>query len=101
MARRRKAPREQIAKAADLYVQFSGEEPSFIDKIRIDVPRVMLLIGECDGVLYTTRRDGRLESYIHRFKKRSRPLLTTGYDGKTLFIVGGRYDFTDAGIVDK
>ena len=51
--------------------------------------------------MYDTVRDGESEKYIHRFKKRSRPLLVSSSDGKSLHILGGEYEFTDRGIVDK
>ena len=60
-----------------------------------------MLVGELDAVLYTTRRDGRLERYIHEFAKKSRPLLAASHDGKQLVLLGGAYDFTEAGIVDR
>ncbi len=60
-----------------------------------------LLIGDLDGVLYTTVRDGLKESYVHKFRKKSRPQLASSFDGKQLYILGGGYAFTDRGIVDK
>ena len=64
-------------------------------------PKVGLVIGKLDGVLYTTVRDGKRESYIHEFRARSRPLLAASSDGTQLRIVGGRFEFTDAGIEDR
>lgn len=93
--------RAEIERAADLYVNFRGENPQFIDRVKLTVPPVMLLIGECDGVLYTTRREGHIEKYIHEFAKKSRPLLASDARGTQLFLIGGRYNFTEAGIVDR
>lgn len=93
--------RNAVQKASDLYVQFRGEDPQFIETVRYEVPPVMLLIGECDGVLYTTRRDGKLEKYIHQFEGKSRPLLCTDSTGSALYLLGGAYSFTDAGIIDR
>lgn len=90
----------QINQAAKLYTEFRGEEPAYIDRVSLSVSPVMLLIGECDGILYTTRRDGKVESYVHRFKQNARPLLTASNTGKQLYLIGGRYRFTDAGIID-
>lgn len=61
----------------------------------------MLPVGELDGVLYTTVRDGQTEKYIHKFRKKSRPLLAASHDGKSLHILGGEYEFTERGIEDK
>lgn len=93
--------RRQVNEAAHLYVQFRGENPELIDKVTLDVAPVMLLIGECDGVLYTTRRDGHIEKYIHQFRKSSRPLLASSHDGTQLYLLGGSYNFTDQGIIDR
>jgi hypothetical protein len=94
--------RTEIDKAADLYERFSGHKPESVGKIRLtNPPKVGIVIGELDGVLYSTVRDNQAEKYIHKFSKRSRPLLVVSPDGKQLFIVGGDYDFTERGIVDR
>lgn len=92
--------RREIEAAANLYIQFRGEEPTYLESVPLRIAPVMLLIGECDGVLYTTRRDGHIEKYIHKFAKQSRPLLASSHDGKQLYLLGGSYNFTDAGIID-
>jgi hypothetical protein len=60
-----------------------------------------LAIGEVLGIIYRTKRDGVMENYIHRFAKVSRPLLASTHDGKQLLLIGGSYNFTERGIVDK
>jgi hypothetical protein len=60
-----------------------------------------LIIGELDVVGYRATRDGKTERYGHHFKKHSRPLLAVTSDGKQLHIVGGQYEFTEAGIEDR
>jgi len=69
--------------------------------MKLPLPKAGLVIGELDGVLYTTQRDGKTEKYIHEFKKRSRPLLISSNDGTSLHILGGRYGMTERGIVDN
>lgn len=92
---------DMIREAARLYRDFTGDEGELVGKVRkIEWPKVAAVIGEMDGVLYSTVRDGVDEKYIHKFKKGSRPLLCTSHDGKTLIIVLGKYRFTDRGIVD-
>jgi hypothetical protein len=80
---------------------FTGHIPSRILRVQKRHATRGLIIGELDGVLYSAVRDGRLERYIHRFRQRSRPLLTASADGKQLDIVGGRFQFTEAGIEDR
>jgi len=90
-----------VEQAADLYERFSGHNPEEIGKVRIPpVPRVGVAVGEVDGILYSTVRDGVLEKYIHKFRKSDRPLFVVAPDGKQLFLVGGNYTFTERGIVD-
>lgn len=62
--------------------------------------KTLVKIGKLDGVLYSTVRDGINESYIHEFKKLSRPTFCVTHDGARIVLVGGRYKFTDRGIVD-
>lgn len=60
-----------------------------------------LIVGELDLIGYRAKRDGKTERYGHHFKKNSRPLLAVTSDGKQLHIVGGQYEFTEAGIEDR
>lgn len=90
-----------IERASLLYERFTGHSPEVIGKVRVpSIPKVVAVIGECDGVMYTTVRDGVKEKYMHRFRASDKPLLCTSPDGKTLMLIGGDYDFTELGIVD-
>jgi hypothetical protein len=96
------SPRDsQIQEAARRFSEFSGHDPETTRTIEVKVPPVMLAIGELDGILYTTVRDHKREAYIHKFKKSARPLLAASHDGRSLSIVGGRFEFTEAGIEDR
>lgn len=92
--------KEQFARASQLFADFSGHDASPWARVRIEVPKVALVVGRCDGVLYTTMRDGRIEKYIHRFKAKVAPALCASPDGRQLFLVGGSFEFTERGIVD-
>jgi len=92
----------QRKQAKLLYQRFTGHDAS--DEVMIDkpvYPDVMSVIGDIDGVMYTTVRDGNTEKYIHKFKKNSRPLFCVSPDGKTLHMIGGSYEFGERGIEDK
>lgn len=94
--------RDQAERAKLLYTNFTGHEAG--DEVMIDKPQypdVMSVIGDIDGLLYTTVRDGKVEKYIHKFKKNSRPLFCIAPDGLTLYMIGGSYEFGERGIVDK
>jgi len=92
----------QVRKAADLYTRFSGHEADEYARVKVpEAARVAVAIGDVDGILYTTVRDGVVEKYIHKFHKNDKPIFAVSPDGKQILFVGGRYDFTERGIVDK
>lgn len=91
-----------VRKAAALYTDFTGHEYPRLSKVSIpSLPEAGVAIGQVDGIMYSTVRDGVPEKYIHRFKRSSRPLMISSPDGKQLYLIGGSYDFTERGIVDK
>jgi hypothetical protein len=87
--------------ARKLLRDFSGHEPTTATPVKVSDQKEGLMFGELDFVGYTTVRDGVREKYKHNFRKKSRPLLAATSDGKQLHIVGGRYEFTEAGIEDR
>jgi len=102
----RKSPKRSnnrsVQKAVDLYQRFSGHDAEEIGRVEVPkFPSVAVAIGEIDGVLYTTMRDGVIEKYIHKFHKNDKPLFCVSPDGKQLLLIGGNYTFTERGIVDK
>lgn len=94
--------RRQLSQAAGLYRKFREAPPRYVDKVRVNpLPAVCMEIGKLDGVLYTTTHGGKKTAYVHQFSGRSKPTLATDAKGKRLFILGGHYDFTEDGIVDR
>lgn len=92
----------EVQKAALLYERFSGHEAEECGSVRLQpLPKVGVAVGDVDGVLYTTVRDGKVEKYIHKFHAKDKPLLVVSPNGKQIFFVGGNYTFTERGIVDK
>lgn len=101
--RPRKNPsvRDGLAQASERLQNFSGHKPTEVMRVQERNTKTGLVIGTLDGLLYTTVRDNKTEGYIHRFRRKSRPLLAASSDGKSLKIVGGRFEFTEAGIEDR
>jgi hypothetical protein len=98
--RRNPVPASDVSKLSDLYLRFSGHKLEPLAEVRAPtIPRVAAVIGFLDGVDYTTVRDGKTERYRHKFKTQARPVLCTDANGQ-IFIVAGRYRFTERGIVD-
>lgn len=97
----KKATRE-LHQAMELYRNFSGHEPEVVGKVKKPiVPDTGIVIGELEGVAYETVRDNVTEKYFHKFDKKSRPLLCSSFDGRQIFIIEGKYNFTEDGIVDR
>lgn len=95
--------RRDIKQASKLIQDFSGHKAKIYGKIKVkDFPKVAIAIGDVLGISYETKRDGVMEKYYHRFtRKQARPLLVSSQDGKQLYLIGGSYDFTELGIVDR
>ena len=91
----------RIAKAARRFARFSGHKANSATRVPYAVPREALAIGNVLAIEYETVRDGEYEKYRHIFRKRSRPLLASAFHGKQLLLIGGKYLFTERGIVDK
>ena len=92
----------QIKRASELYENFSGHEAEIVETLVKPIyPDVLVEIGDVDGILYTTTRDNQVEKYIHKFHKDAKPLFCASPDGAQLFFIGGEYDFTERGIVDR
>lgn len=94
-----------LEQAARKLEQFSGHDADKVIKATISDQKEGLVIGELRRIEYLTHREGinqdRLTRWEHTFKKKSRPLLAVTKDGTQLHIVGGRYEFTEAGIEDR
>lgn len=98
----RRTPTSEARRAAALYKRFTGDGETVVQSIDVDpLPVAVAVIGTCDGLLYTTVRDGKTERYIHQFKPPDRPIFAVSPDGKQILLVGGRYRFGARGIVDK
>ena len=91
----------KILQAVKNFEEFTGMTPEYINKKDLPKMDVGFKIGTLNGLLYTTVRDGRTEKYVHKFKRRARPILVSNFDGSFIALVGGSYKFTDRGIEDN
>lgn len=92
---------KRIKQAARRFERFTGHVANKLETREVTFPDTVLQVGDCLGILYETVRDGRTERYIHKFRKSSRPQLHVSHDGKFLVVLGGAFQFTDRGIVDR
>lgn len=91
----------QLKKAEKLFSDFRLRDAESTIEIEVPQHNVFIVVGILDGVLYTTEREGNIESYIHEFNENSKPILAASEDGKQLAIIEGNYKFTERGIVDQ
>lgn len=91
----------KIRAAIKLYRDFREKEPKRLTTLNFDVPAAVMVIGHVDEIWYTTSHGKKKVEYRHPFQNGSRPLLCASSDGKQLMLFGGRYKFTDRGIVDR
>jgi len=94
--------RSDVRAAQRLGQAFSGHRQNRMLRVRQPKgSKARLAIGPVTGIMYLARRDGRLEQYLHRFAKGSRPLLAATPDGTRLELLGGAFRFTERGIEDR
>lgn len=91
----------ELDKADNLLNDFSGHRAREVVAVKEPPFKTGLVVGEVLGVMYSAVRDGTKINYCHEFRAKSRPLLAANSDGSRIQFVGGRYEFTDRGIVDK
>ena len=93
-------PRE-YEQALDLYSSFRETDARKINTAILRVPGLVVAIGHIEYIGYRTSHNFKTTLYRHDFAAGSRPLLCAAPTGKQLFLLGGRYDFTGRGIVDR
>lgn len=99
-SRKRVSAHRDVSRAATIFERFTGHEAQEVGYVDVTMPKALAIVGDLDGVLYTTVRDGITERYKHEFAAKDKPMLCVSPDGR-LHVVGGRYRFTERGIVDK
>lgn len=99
--RSRRNVESDLDAVSDLRERFTGHDSRPPRSVTVPpIPSAVAVIGKCDGILYTTVRDGKTEKYIHEFALKDRPLFCIAPDGRQILLIGGRFVFTERGIVD-
>jgi len=89
-----------VKRAAQLYKAFREADPTVARKVRVKMPRAVMVMGYCEFIGYSTTHGSSAKLYKHKFAKGSRPLLCAGPGRGQLYLIGGRFHVTDRGIVD-
>lgn len=93
--------KKHIGKAVALFESFREAKPRRIGVVKLAVPPAVAVMGYVEGIDYRTTHGGKVTLYHHDFEPGSRPLLAVSPDGRQLLLLGGRYEWTEQGIVDK
>lgn len=91
----------EIKNAGRLLKEFSGHDATEAITVEDKTFKTGMVVGPLLALGYETVKDGETLAFMHEFRKSSRPLLAASHDGKQLRIVGGRFQFTNRGIVDR
>lgn len=88
--------------ASKLYEEFSGHDAEVVGSLPYPkTAKTYITLGKVSAIEYDTVRDGVREYYRHDFAHHASPTLLCVKDGKQLHFIGGAYDFTERGIVDR
>lgn len=91
-----------IDRAKRAYENFRGFSPTEVVHARLpDKPVTAYHMGDVEGIMYRTERDGETQRYMHKFKDDAGPSLCVQDDGSQLYLTGGNYRVTERGIEDK
>lgn len=93
--------KREIRQAVALYESFREKTPRKLNTVTMKVPKVVAVIGHVEGLDYRTTHGKKVTLYHHDFVPGSRPLLCVSANGEQLLLLGGRYKFTERGIVDR
>jgi len=88
-------------KAIKIYKDFREKNPQTLSVFEVDVPSAVACIGHVESIDYRTTHGKKLALYRHDFSPGSRPLFCVAADGRSLWLLGGRFKFTERGIVDR
>jgi hypothetical protein len=91
----------EVKQAIELFSSFRERKPTRIGRAVLKVPTVVACMGYVEGIDYRTTHGKKTELYHHDFAAGSRPLLCVSSDGRQVLLVGGRYKWTERGIVDR
>lgn len=101
-ARRLKVSAVELDKAAQASADFAGKPPDRLTKYPAKkIAGAAWALGQLVGVMYEADTDEGKQTFFHRFKKSARPTLAVTHNGHTLVTLGGAFQVTERGIVDR
>lgn len=86
--------------AAQLWKEFRESPVGRSQRIPIQWPKVLMVMGSVRLIAYDTTHNGKFAPYEHEFAPGSRPLLCAGKKRGQLFLIGQDFKVNGHGIVD-
>lgn len=88
-----------MADARTLFKAFHDREPTARELaiLKQKAPEETLEVGTLYGLMYKVREERK--PYLHMFGPSARPLVFVNGSGRQVYIVGGKYRFTDRGFI--
>lgn len=90
----------EVKNAKHLYESFRESPANRARVVRVRLPKAAAIVGKVRAIEYDTTHGGRATLYRHDFTRGSAPLLVAGTADGQLYLIEGRYHFTERGIVD-
>ncbi|HDJ86044.1 MAG TPA: hypothetical protein ENG77_02925 [Chromatiales bacterium] len=97
----RMTKKRRLNRAMKLYSGFREERPDRVGEHELPTDDTGVVMGDCIGIVYQTTIDGKHEKFMHQFTAKAAPMLVTSWDGKHLYLLGGRFRVGPRGIVDQ
>lgn len=92
----------EVKAAERLHRAFVGRDAQERETINFPkVPSALVAFADVAAIEYIAERDGKVFRFRHPFKQKSRPLMCVSPDGKTVYMYGGAWTFTEDGFVDE
>jgi len=92
--------RREKRAAEELWEEFRESRPGRSQRIPIQWPKALMVMGTVRAITYDTTHDNQYVPYKHVFARGSRPLLCAGKKRGQLFLIGSNFKVTRRGIVD-
>ena len=90
---RKNPPRRNFKKIADKFEEFNNYPATKITEIPGQLPDEWALMGDCERIVYVSRKEGKKISYYHDFGEESGklPKCYTNAKGDKILIMGGNF----------
>lgn len=86
--------------AKELWRDFRETAPGRSRRVQVQWPKALMVMGIAQAIAYVTTHRGKVQPYLHKFARGSKPLLCAGKKRGQLFLIGDGFKVDAHGIVD-